>query len=116
MTIPAPRATLPRRKTPRRIDCKSASGIIAKGRLDRCQTRVSSQKDANEILPEIALGTEDEDFHGVTPAITFTKPCVLGWGFEILICTSQPNAFRNRKSRSLEKPSSLPRSRADTFG
>lgn len=32
------------------------------------------------------------------------------------ISTSLPRAFRNRKSRSIEKPSSLPRNRAETLG
>ena len=32
------------------------------------------------------------------------------------ISTSWPRAFRNRKSRSVENPSSLPRTRAETFG
>jgi hypothetical protein len=54
--------------------------------------------------------------NGRQPATTHTRPGFLGCGGETAIRTSQPRAFRKRNNLSVEKPSSLPFSSAETLG
>lgn len=44
------------------------------------------------------------------------ESCARAGGFDTTICTSHPNAFRNRNNRSLENPSSRTESSAETLG
>ena len=54
-----------------------------------------------------------DDAYAVTTRVSAWCPRRTG---RTTISTSLPRALRNRKSRSVENPSSLPRMRAETFG
>src|SRR5271166_5872447 len=65
-----------------------------------------------QLLPFWLLGVQTPGSREMT-LVSAAPECLAG---RMTISTSRPRAFRNRNNRSVEKPSSLPRMRAEILG